>query len=96
MDYAVNEDGLTTLKGLRTTAMMHIAMHNALNTIVPVYATYEYQANGTIKADPVAASAQAAFEVAVNQFPGRRSELEEALNTVALGHIRRRIESGGS
>ncbi|MBX2820571.1 MAG: hypothetical protein KTR29_12840, partial [Rhodothermaceae bacterium] len=31
LEIAEKEDGFLTLKGLRTTVMMHVAMHDALN-----------------------------------------------------------------
>lgn len=33
IDFAIAEDNLFTLKGVRTTSMMHVAMHDALNAI---------------------------------------------------------------
>ncbi|MCF8238911.1 MAG: vanadium-dependent haloperoxidase [Saprospiraceae bacterium] len=79
MKYAIEEDGLLTLKGVRTEALLYIAIHDALNTIKPLYAKYSYK--GSVQnANPIAASAQAAYEVAINQFPEKQKELEEELN----------------
>lgn len=72
------EDGFLTLKGVRTAAMMHVAMHDALNSIQPRYAVYVFR-DDAIDADPVAATAQAGFEVAIDQYPDKRSELEKEL-----------------
>ena len=36
-DIAFAEDSFSTFKGQRALAMMHVAMHDALNSIVPVY-----------------------------------------------------------
>lgn len=88
IDFAIAEDNLFTLKGVRTTAMMHVAMHDALNAIKPKYTTYAYK--GVMRnADPIAAVAQAAYEVAVNQFPDKTNELDQELgswlNTVPDG-----------
>ena len=69
---------MTTLKGLRTAAMAHIAMHNALNTIKPVYTKYAFEGE-EVKADPIAAAAQAAYEVTTNQFPEKQQAFETEL-----------------
>jgi hypothetical protein len=79
MAYAVEEDGLLTLKGLRTEAMMHVAIHNALNTIEPVYSRYKCKGEKR-NANPTAACAQAAYEIVVSQFPGKKQELDKELS----------------
>ncbi|MGH8249678.1 MAG: vanadium-dependent haloperoxidase [Steroidobacteraceae bacterium] len=80
------EDGFLTLKGVRAAAMMHIAMHDAVNSISRRFAAYAWD-SGQSDADPVAAAAQAAFDVAVNQYPDQapklQSELDRWLATVA-------------
>lgn len=76
---AAAEDGLLTLKGVRTAAMMHIAMHDSINSIRRHYAHYAYRGDGT-GADPVAAAAQAAYEVAVTQYPHQQEQLRRSLN----------------
>src|SRR5215813_12142316 len=78
LDLAIAEDKLLTLKGVRTAAMMHLAMHDALNSIEPRYKafTFSTEARG---ADPIAAAAQAAYEVAVSQYPGAQPDLEPEL-----------------
>jgi hypothetical protein len=62
----------------RIFAMVHIAMHDALNSIAPVYETYSLQLQDK-KADPVAALSAAAYEVLVASFPGRKEQLDAAL-----------------
>lgn len=62
------EDHFLTLKGVRTAAMMHVAMHDALNSIRPEYATYAYRGQAH-EASPLAAAAQAAYEIAFDQYP---------------------------
>ena len=79
MATAVDEDKLLTLKGLRSTAMMSIAIHDALNTIHPVYSRYAFSGE-TRDADPMAAAAQAAFEIAVDQYPDKRADMAAELN----------------
>jgi hypothetical protein len=79
MVLAIEEDNLLTLKGVRTAAMMHTAMHDALNSIVPEYFRYAYE--GEMKqADPVAAAAYAAYEIAISQYPDKKEILESELN----------------
>lgn len=79
METAVAEDGLLTLKGVRTVSMMHIAMHDALNAIVPEYSSYSYN-DKIINADPVSAAAYAAYEIAIKQYPDKQKEFEEELH----------------
>lgn len=79
MELAVAEDGLLTLKGVRTEAMMHVAMHDALNAIRHEYTQYAYTQNSS-DADPISAVAQAAYEVASDQFPEKQKELMAELN----------------
>ncbi len=73
------EDGLLTLKGVRAASMMHLAMHDALNNIKARYAPYALL-NPNQSANPYLAAAQAAFEVAVNQYPNQRAELLNLLH----------------
>src|SRR5262245_12713098 len=86
------EDHFLTLKGVRTAAMMHAAMHDALNAVHRRYHPYAYGPD--IKADPIAAAAQAAYEVAVSQYPDQRSvfdqELQSWLATTPPGRARDR------
>jgi PAP2 superfamily len=79
------EDKLLTLKGVRTAAMMHIAMHDALNSIQRRYSAYAFSGNGA-GAHPQAAAAQAAYEVVVSQYPRHESELASALKN-CLAHV---------
>lgn len=78
------EDGFLTLKGLRTAAMMHLAVHDALNAIDPHFATY-LPIGSAADADPTAAAASAAFEVAVDQYPALAKELEAELGRWSQG-----------
>jgi hypothetical protein len=72
------EDQWFTLKGVRAHTMMHIAMHDALNTIEPLYHQYAYieDPHDQRRIDPIAAAATAAFEVLVSQYPNERANLE--------------------
>jgi PAP2 superfamily len=82
------EDGLLTLKGVRTAAMMHIAMHDALSNVDGRYATYAYR-HASRRADAVAAATQAAFDVTVALYPDQREGLAALrthwLDTVPAG-----------
>jgi len=79
INYAIAEDNLFTLKGVRTVALMDIAIHDALNSISTKYTTYSYNVD-TQEGDPIAAAAQAAYQVALSQYPDKESELIEELN----------------
>lgn len=79
MNLAIVEDGLLTLKGVRTEAMMHVAIHDAINAIQPVYSSYSFEEKHP-NADPISATAQAAYEIALSQFPDDKEALEEELN----------------
>ena len=70
------EDRFLTLKGVRTAAMLHLAIHDVINAIDPRYRTYAFAADGH-GADPIAAASQAAFVVANDQYPGSRDQWEE-------------------
>ena len=59
---AFAEDQFLTFKGHRAFAMMHIAMHDALNAIVPVYRQYIPVCRHGFS-NPIAAAAQAAHDV---------------------------------
>jgi len=87
------DDGFLTLKGVRTAAMMHIAMHDALNAISRRFAPYAFDGSAA-DADPVAAVARAAYVVAMTQYPGDgpqlQAELERSLAPVAEGTARAR------
>lgn len=69
----------------RVQAMVHIAMHDALNNISGVYETYALNAEDKA-AHPVAAAASAAHTVLVVTFPGKKATLDSALH-VSLAKI---------
>jgi hypothetical protein len=84
-DIAVAEDQFLTFKGQRALAIMHIAMHDALNTIVPWYERYAYDGPWSI-AHPVAAVAQAGYDVLVAQYPDQQARVQTEL-TMWLNHV---------
>ncbi len=75
LQIAEAEDAFLTLKGLRTVAMMHLAMHDALNGIAGRYEAYAFETSAE-DADPIATATQAAFVVASDQYPDHQSEFE--------------------
>jgi membrane-associated phospholipid phosphatase len=92
---AAAEDQFLTLKGVRTAAMMHAAMHDALNAVHRRYRPYVY-ATDTPRANAVAAAAQAAYEVAVSQYPDKRADLDAELQAwlTSIGPDRRDLDPG--
>jgi hypothetical protein len=79
-ELAFAEDEFLTFKGVRAFSMMHVAVHDALNAVTPTYRQYAY--TGRVEsADPVAAAAQAAYEVLVSQYPTARDRLDDELAT---------------
>jgi hypothetical protein len=62
----------------RVLAMMHIASHDALNGIAPVYESYSAPVLDK-KADPIAAVSAAAYAVLVSSFPDKKDVLDAAL-----------------
>lgn len=93
-DLAFAEDQFLTFKGQRALAMMHLAMHDALNAIVPVYDRYAPKGRPRL-AHPVAAAAQAAHDVLGAQYPDKTpaiaAELARWLSGISPGALR---ESG--
>lgn len=67
-----------SLMAARINAMMHIAMHDALNAVEPLYETYVFKGKNK-EADPVTAAIVAAHTVLLHEIPGRKSYLDSAL-----------------
>jgi hypothetical protein len=97
-DLAFAEDQFLTFKGQRALAMMHLAMHDALNSIIPIYETFAYNAR-LHPAHPVAAVAQAAHDVLIAQYPTQRpliaKEHARWLEPVLPGTLRDRGVAAG-
>jgi len=71
----------------RINAMVHIAMHDALNAINPVYEQYAYKTTtARARTDPFAAAASAAYAVLKASYPESISILDSAL-TASLSTI---------
>jgi hypothetical protein len=77
---AMTDDGFVSFMGPRNQAMMHIAMHDALNAIEPRFDQYAYfgRSHG---ADPIAAAAKAAHDVLVAVYPAQQATLDAELAT---------------
>jgi len=73
-DIAFEQDQFLTFKGQRALAMMHLAMHDALNSIVPRYQRYAYAGHVT-PGDPIVAAAQAAHDVLLSEYPDQGDRL---------------------
>src|SRR5690349_7954142 len=61
-----------SLMAARINAMVHIAMHDAINAVHPRYATYAFTGSDT-DANPIAAAASAAHTVLVHEIAARKS-----------------------
>lgn len=61
-------DQFQTLLTHRAIPLMHLAVHDAINSIVPVYEPYAYSVSNP-EADPIVAASQAAHDVVVEIFP---------------------------
>ena len=79
----------------RALAMVHLAMHDALNSVQPRYATYAGALGNQPDADPAVAAIVAAHDVLAALYPARqqalRSELAAALLDAGTGPA---IEAG--
>jgi hypothetical protein len=73
-DVAFAEDQFLTFKGQRALALMHLAMHDALNTVAPLYERYAYS-GPALRAHPVVAAAQAAYDVLLSLYPDQQQKL---------------------
>ena len=67
-----------SLMASRINAMVHIAMHDAINAIYPRYATYAFTGSQP-GAHPEAAAASAAHTVLIHEIPNRKSFVDSAL-----------------
>lgn len=73
---AEREDAFLTLKGLRSAAMLHLAVHDALAAIDGANRPY-LPVSPAPGADARSALAQAAWEIAVSQYPDQRARWDE-------------------
>ena len=71
-------DPFAFIKPIRAHVMMHIAMHDALNAVIPLYRQYAYRGHDP-GAHPIAAAAQAARDVGISQYPDQQARLDAEL-----------------
>jgi len=69
----------------RIKAMMHIAMHDALNAITPVYKYYTYHTQQCNLADPFAAAVSASHTVLKASWPDSAAMLDARLAASLAG-----------
>jgi hypothetical protein len=67
-----------SLMASRINAMVHIAMHDAINAIHPKYETYTFEGKA-VNANPIAAAASAAHTVLLHEIPASKGLLDSAL-----------------
>ena len=77
---AMTDDGYVSFLGTRHQAMVHIAMHDALNAIDPRFEQYAYFGRSK-RANPIAAAAKAAHDVLVAVYPAQQATLDAELAT---------------
>lgn len=78
IDIVNADDQFGSFKGHRALAMMHLAMHDALNSIVRVYSRYALRGKLTA-AHPIAAAAQSGRDVLAALYPGQQAPLDAEL-----------------
>jgi hypothetical protein len=73
-----------SLLAARINAMVHLAMHDALNGVAPAYQTYALKREDS-GAEPVVAAASAAHSVLTASFPDKKAMLDSALTQSLAG-----------
>ena len=85
---ANEHDQFLSFIGVRALTMTHIAMHDALNAIRPMYDQYAFK-EGASGADPRVASSQAAYQVLITIYPKKEDvltkEIQKWLATIPDG-----------
>jgi hypothetical protein len=75
---ANEHDQFLSFIGIRALTMVHLAMHDALNAIQPVYEQYVFKERAPA-VNPLAASSQAAYKVLITIYPQKESVLEKEI-----------------
>lgn len=73
-EIAFAEDSFRTFRGQRAFAIMHLAMHDAINAVAPHYRQHTFTGRDR-RADAAVAAAQAAHEVLLALYPGEAARL---------------------
>jgi hypothetical protein len=95
LSVAEAEDHFLTLKGVRTAAMMHLAMHDAVNAVDPRYHPYLRGQDGgpagsaPADVDPLAVASEAAYAVVVSQYPDQDLVLRAERSRWSEGEVGR-------
>jgi len=76
LEVAEAEDGFLTLKGVRAAAMLHLAAHDALAATGDQFHPFAFEAD-VPEVDPVAATNEAAYAVALAQYPDQQAVFDE-------------------
>jgi hypothetical protein len=82
---AYEHDQFYSLIGIRALTMVHLAIHDALNSINSRYSHYAYHAKRP-NAHAKAAISQAAYEILIHQYPNRKDTLDQVIANI-LGNI---------
>src|SRR5689334_19084469 len=69
----VDSGNIDPLPATRTLSMVHVAMHDAINAVDPIFESYAFNGDDPT-ANPVAAAAAAAHRVLVSQFPAQAAD----------------------
>ncbi|MEO8398353.1 MAG: hypothetical protein ABI550_00920, partial [Ignavibacteriaceae bacterium] len=72
---ANEHDQFYSFIGVRSLAMSHIAIHDALNAITQKYEQYSFEGKEP-EADPIAAISQAAHDVVLAAYPKKKKEID--------------------
>lgn len=85
---ANEHDQFLSFIGIRALTMTHLAMHDALNAIRPLYEPYASKTKA-IGVNPIVASSQAAYKVLMNIYPQKETlltkEMQKWLATIPDG-----------
>ena len=80
-EIALADDEFRTFKGQRALAMMHLAQHDALNSITRRFEPYAAKERRAPQAEPTAAAAQAGRQVLVRSIPRRKAKSMRSLRS---------------
>lgn len=78
---AVSSARQSPVNGVRTMAVVHAAMFDAVNTIEPRYQHFKFNGTAQAGASQDAAAAVAAYTVLAKMFPDQRAAFEEAVTS---------------
>lgn len=82
---STTKTGAPAIPAMRNTAMVQIAIHDALNAISPRYKPYYFMGTDAKQASPAAAIATAAHDVLTTLYPNEQSKLDANLQASLQG-----------